>query len=173
MKKYFAVADVVPEDAVGTLTAGKRYEITGFGEESEEHGREFYITTNYGAPALCLERKCEFLNGNNWRIIERDDSEADESVTAVTASKILECAAGHLKARAEKYDRPEGERSMGAIVAAFENVTGVKMTTEQGWLFMTILKAVRSQQGKYSADSYEDGAAYFALAGESAAQERG
>lgn len=36
-----------------------------------------------------------------------------------------------------------------------------------------LLKATRSQQGSYRADSYEDGAAYFALAGEAAAKARG
>jgi hypothetical protein len=33
---------------------------------------------------------------------------------------------------------------------------------------MALLKAVRTQQGDYKADSFIDGAAYFALAGESA-----
>ena len=74
--------------------------------------------------------------------------------------------------RAATYDRPDGERSMGATVRAFEAVSGVRLTEEQGWLFMAILKAVRSQQGAYRADSYEDGAAYFALAGEAAAKTR-
>ena len=37
---------------------------------------------------------------------------------------------------------------------------------------MALLKAVRSQQGAYRADSYEDGAAYFALAGEAAVRDR-
>lgn len=59
---------------------------------------------------------------------------------------------------------------MSATVEAFRAVTGVDMTEEQGWLFMAVLKAVRSQQGDYRADSYEDGAAYFALAGEAGAK---
>ena len=71
--------------------------------------------------------------------------------------------------RAATYDRPQGERSMGATVEAFRAVSGISLTEEQGWIFMALLKAVRSQQGEYRADSYEDGAAYFALAGESAA----
>lgn len=61
---------------------------------------------------------------------------------------------------------------MGATVDAFQAVTGVSMTEEQGWLFMALIKAVRSQQGAYRADSYEDGAAYFALAGEAAVRDR-
>ena len=61
---------------------------------------------------------------------------------------------------------------MGSTVLAFAAITGVLMTEEQGWLFMALLKAVRSQQGAYRSDSYEDGAAYFALAGEAAARDR-
>lgn len=84
------------------------------------------------------------------------------------AHEILSAAAGHMTERASTYDKPQGERSMGATVQAFKAVTGIGMTEEQGWLFMTLLKAVRSQQGAFRADSYEDGAAYFALAGEAA-----
>ena len=57
---------------------------------------------------------------------------------------------------------------MSATVEAFGAITGVSMSEEQGWLFMAILKAVRSQQGDYHEDCYADGAAYFALAGEAA-----
>lgn len=89
-----------------------------------------------------------------------------------TAANILTSALGHMRDRAATYDKPEGERSMGATVDAFLAVTGVSMTEEQGWLFMALLKAVRSQQGAYRADSYEDGAAYFALAGEAAVRDR-
>lgn len=89
-----------------------------------------------------------------------------------TAADILNAALGHMQDRAATYDKPEGERSMGATVDAFTAVTGVFMTEEQGWLFMALLKAVRSQQGAYRADSYEDGAAYFALAGEAAVRDR-
>jgi hypothetical protein len=88
------------------------------------------------------------------------------------AADIINSALGHMQDRAATYDKPEGERSMGATVDAFTAVTGVSMTEEQGWLFMALLKAVRSQQGAYRADSYEDGAAYFALAGEAAARDR-
>ena len=89
-----------------------------------------------------------------------------------TAANILTAALGHMRERAATYDKPEGERSMGATVDAFLAVTGVSMTEEHGWLFMALLKAVRSQQGAYRADSYEDGAAYFALAGEAAVRDR-
>lgn len=90
-----------------------------------------------------------------------------------TAPNILKAAASHMQDRAATYDRPQGERSMGATVEAFNAITGHKLTEEQGWLLMILLKAVRSQQGAYRADSYEDGAAYFALAGEAAYSNRG
>jgi len=90
------------------------------------------------------------------------------------AHDILTAAQSHMKDRAATYDRPEGERSMGATVEAFRAVTGdgLMNTEERGWLFMELLKAVRSQQGAYRADCYEDGAAYVALAGEAAARDR-
>ena len=92
----------------------------------------------------------------------------------MSAIELLEKAAGHLKDRAETYDKPGGERSIGATVAAFNAVTGdgLMNSEERGWLFMSILKMVRSQQGGYRADNYEDGAAYFALMGEAACEER-
>lgn len=92
----------------------------------------------------------------------------------MSAIELLEKAAGHLKDRAATYDKPEGERSIGAAVKAFNAVTGDGLmdSEERGWLFMAILKMVRSQQGDYRADNYEDGAAYFALMGEAACEER-
>lgn len=86
------------------------------------------------------------------------------------APEILEAAAGHLKDRAKTYDDSgEGERSMARTVATYNALTQTAMTVEQGWLFMVVLKMVRTQQGGYRGDNYEDGAAYFALAGEEAA----
>lgn len=80
-----------------------------------------------------------------------------------------------MKDRAATYDKPEGERSIGATVQAFNAITGdgLMSSEERGWLFMALLKAVRTQQGSYRADNYEDGAAYFALMGEAASAERG
>jgi ketol-acid reductoisomerase len=89
-----------------------------------------------------------------------------------SASAIVKRALGHMEDRAQAYDAPSGERSMGRAVEAFNTITGKKLSEEQGWLFMVLLKAVRSQQGKHREDNYEDGAAYFALMGEAAAVER-
>ena len=93
--------------------------------------------------------------------------------TTITAASMLTAALGHMEDRAKTYDAPGGERSMGKTVAAFNVITGLELTEEQGWLFMEILKQVRSQQGNYRADNYEDMVAYAALRGECAARERG
>lgn len=88
------------------------------------------------------------------------------------APDILNAALGHMQDRAATYDKPEGERSMPTTVAAFNALTGHNLTAEQGWLFMTVLKLCRTQQGGHRPDNYEDGAAYFALMGEQAAVDR-
>lgn len=90
----------------------------------------------------------------------------------MNAADILKAALGHMEDRAATYDKPEGERSMPATVEAFNALTGHQLTAEQGWLFMTVLKLCRTQQGGFRADNYEDGSAYFALMGEQAAGDR-
>lgn len=91
------------------------------------------------------------------------------------ANEILKRAAEHMQDRAATYDKQDGERSIGATVAAFNAVTGdgLMNSEERGWLFMSLLKKVRSQQGEYRADNYEDDTAYSSLQGEAAARERG
>ncbi len=89
-------------------------------------------------------------------------------VVGMKAQDFLKAGLGHMQDRAATYDKPTGERSMAATVGAFKCVSGVEMTEEQGWLFMGLLKMVRSQQGEFKADNYEDEAAYAALRGECA-----
>jgi hypothetical protein len=55
---------------------------------------------------------------------------------------------------------------MEKTVAIFNAWTGSNMTVENGWRFMIALKQAREVQGKFNADDYVDGAAYFALLGE-------
>lgn len=91
----------------------------------------------------------------------------------INAADILAAAKEHLANRAATYDADgEGERSMAKTVEIFNTLTGHGLTVEQGWLFMVCLKLVRSQQGKFKRDNYEDGAAYFALACEEASAAR-
>ena len=92
--------------------------------------------------------------------------------TLPIAQHFLEAAKGHLGARATTYDKPAGERSMERTVKTFAALTDIQLTEEHGWLFMEVLKQVRSLQGKFKADNYEDLAGYAALRGESAARSR-
>ena len=116
----------------------------------------------------------EFFEGDWLKYHENKKNHTGVTQPAqVTAASMLTAALGHMEDRAKTYDAPGGERSMGKTVAAFNIITGQTLTEEAGWLFMEILKQVRSQQGDYRADSYEDLVAYAALRGECAARERG
>lgn len=92
----------------------------------------------------------------------------------ITPYNILIAAADHIDNRAVTYDQPSGERSIEKTVAMFNTLIGGdwSMTVEEGWMFMALLKIVRSQQGAFKLDNYEDLAAYAALAAECAALER-
>lgn len=84
------------------------------------------------------------------------------------AHEFLERGVQHMKDRAALRDSPEGERSMGRTVAAFNAMFGTNLTEVQGWQFMELLKMSRSTQGDFHADDHEDGAAFAGLAGEAA-----
>lgn len=86
----------------------------------------------------------------------------------MNAPDILTRAAQHIADRAASRDQPQGERSMARAVGAFNALTGHTLSERDGWLFMVALKAARATAGAHNPDDYEDGAAYFALAGESA-----
>lgn len=85
-----------------------------------------------------------------------------------SAPQMLEKAYNHMAERAATYDKPEGERSMGRTVAAFNEITGRELTESEGWLLMGLLKMVRDRQRPAGhQDSCEDLVAYAALYGES------
>lgn len=88
----------------------------------------------------------------------------------MTAEQLLQRAAQHTADRTTTYDKPDGERSMGKTVEAFNIITGHDLTEAEGWLLLQILKDVRqwSRPG-YHADSAEDGIAYSALKAEALA----
>jgi len=97
------------------------------------------------------------------------DNQATESDARMktTAPQLLNKAASHMQARAATYDKPEGERSMAATVAAYNAVTGQSMTESDGWLLMALLKMVRdNQRTEPHIDSIEDLVAYASLYGE-------
>lgn len=92
----------------------------------------------------------------------------------MTAQDILAAAAATIDQRGAERDRPEGERSMGRAVRAFNALfseeiaaNGGLLTETQGWRFMEVLKLARGR----GPDEFLDGAAYVALAGEAEMRE--
>ena len=91
----------------------------------------------------------------------------DAEVPLAEAPELLGRAARHMHDRASTYDKPEGERSMGRTVQAFNAITGHNVTESEGWLLMALLKSVRGfTREAYHADSFEDLIAYAALCAE-------
>jgi hypothetical protein len=83
------------------------------------------------------------------------------------AHEILRNSAQHIEDRATARDQPQGERSMRRTVESFNALTGHQLSERDGWLFMVQLKAARACCTPHGTrDDYEDGASYFALAGE-------
>lgn len=84
------------------------------------------------------------------------------------ASTLLQRAWELMKERAATYDKPDGERSMAAAVAALNAVLGREALTEsEGWLLMQLVKEVRDRSKAVAhRDSLEDGIAYAALKAE-------
>lgn len=90
-----------------------------------------------------------------------------DTVPRAEAPELLGRAAKHMHDRASTYDRPDGERSMGRTVQAFNAITGRNLSESEGWLLMTLLKSVRGfTREAYHADSFEDLIAYAALCAE-------
>lgn len=88
-----------------------------------------------------------------------------------TAGDFLRRAATIMDSRGAQYDKPDGERSMGKCVAAFNIITGHALTEAEGWLLLQVLKDVRQwQTTTYHADSAEDAVAYSALKAEALAR---
>lgn len=91
---------------------------------------------------------------------------------ANSAIELLDRAAGHMRDRAVTYDTPEGERSMGRAVAAFNTITDHALSESEGWLLLQILKDVRDHQREVPhRDSLEDCIAYAALKAEARLRE--
>ena len=84
------------------------------------------------------------------------------------ASDILVMAEQAISDRAQQRDHADGERSIPRAVSMFNVLTGHHITEREGWILMALLKLSRAQGGAHQIDDYVDGAAYIALAGESA-----
>lgn len=89
------------------------------------------------------------------------------SLHARTAEAFLQHGIDLLRERGKQYDQPDGERSMGKTVAAFNAITGRDLSEAEGWLLMLLLKQVRQwQTPTYHKDSADDAVSYSALLAE-------
>ena len=89
------------------------------------------------------------------------------------APELLGRAAALMHERGKTYDQPEGERSMGKAVTAFNTITNRNLRESEGWLFMSLLKLVRSEtRSEPHQDSLEDNIAYSALYAEARGEGR-
>lgn len=90
------------------------------------------------------------------------------------SSEFLQAAIDVQAERGQAYDKPTGERSMGATVTAFNAITGRDLSEAEGWLLLQTLKDVRQWQNpsKYHHDSALDGVAYSALKAEALSQDK-
>lgn len=93
-------------------------------------------------------------------------------VKEASAIAFLSKASALMQERGQQYDKPQGERSMGVTITAFNTVTGRDLKESEGWLLLQLLKDVRQWQNpdKYHADSAEDCIAYAALKAEALAE---
>ena len=91
------------------------------------------------------------------------------------STEFLQAAIDVQAERGQTYDKPTGERSMGATVTAFNAITGRDLSEAEGWLLLQTLKDVRQWQNpsKYHHDSALDGVAYSALKAEALSEEQG
>lgn len=90
--------------------------------------------------------------------------------TQVTPDGLLRTAADTIALRGAKRDNGS-ERSMERIVKVFSALTDHKLTEEEGWLFMIVLKLCRERTGA-DLDNWVDGAAYMALAAEAVSRNK-
>lgn len=111
-----------------------------------------------------------YLTDEQLDEIRNDDSEQPSRPDHSAAGMLLS-ARDAIADRAASRDCPDGERSMGRCVRAFNAITGHSLTEVDGWNFMELLKLARATAGRFHADDHIDRAAYAALAGEAAARE--
>lgn len=89
-----------------------------------------------------------------------------------TAPDLMRAGISIMEERAREYGAPQGERSIPAIVTAFNAITGHELTEAQGWLFMQLLKNVRMFAApSFHRDSAIDGINYCALMAEAKGRE--
>jgi hypothetical protein len=130
------------------------------------HCKEEYDTTTKAAACKAAHELGEAIE--NATKVDKPET----SIPLPLAPELLGRAARHMHDRTSTYDKPEGERSMGRTVRAFNAITGHALSESEGWLLLQVLKDVRLfTRSTYHADSAEDCIAYAALKAEAKSQE--
>lgn len=94
-----------------------------------------------------------------------EDAKSQNNI--VTSQTFLERAVAVQNERAKEYEQEGGERSVEQIVGAFNAITRHKLSEEDGWLFLVLLKAVRAwNTDEYHDDSALDFVSYASLVAE-------
>jgi hypothetical protein len=128
--------------------------ISGFEDIFDDGGYNFSIETSVG------KQVSELLNSGLFSTTAKKMSAADYLVSADAV----------MRQRGKSYDKNQQkkERSMEQIVKAFNAVTGLQLTVEQGWNFMMVVKMVRlNNSPNWHSDSAIDLIAYGSLLAES------
>ncbi len=130
---------------------------------------------NKQAPySRCLSSElCKLLNVDETNVIDSVKALIHSPSTVkppqlTTAAEILKTGIDVQESRGVERDAPDGERTMGKIISAFNILEGTELTETQGWRFMVVLKLARAVNGALNIDDYVDMASYSSLAGESA-----
>lgn len=149
------------------LAVGK-YGVVDRMEHNGRHGEQLGVTFgNYPDDDFW------WIQPDCVKLVSKEVSgEVASSVKESPAITFLEKASSLMRERGQQYDKPQGERSMGVTINAFNIITGRDLKESEGWLLMQLLKDVRQWQNpdKYHADSAEDCIAYAALKAEALAE---
>ncbi|EPX6842839.1 DUF6378 domain-containing protein [Acinetobacter baumannii] len=169
-----AVASSIADQLLGARAAMQEDESISRAEMAEVLADQFFEAI-FGPEALAEVKADPSVQAQLAKRREEEQAEKDNvihfprmgSTMPESAHEFLKRAAAHMEDRATTYDNPEGERSMEKTVAIFNALRERDLTETEGWLFMSILKLVRANQGEFKSDNYEDLVAYAALMGES------
>lgn len=119
----------------------------------------------YARKKLSAQHVDDIVNPSNW----------SEYLGEVNAESALDDVLAIMRDRAKQYDSPQGERSMDKVVESFNIITGHNLSASDGYMLMSLLKLVRSQNSSRPdalVDSVKDNIAYAALYGETLCKER-
>lgn len=182
VEDWFSLAVPSTDQKIKVLTSDYEYQGLYKGSihtlidyEGDEHN-SFCVFKHNGKTWKIDQTQCELVEDKQQVILEAKSNPALEKQEDVKAPKkateFLSKALSLLEERGKDYDQPEGERSMGKTVVAFNAITGHNLKESDGWLILQLLKDVRQNQNRdsYHADSAEDCISYAALKAEALAE---